>query len=171
MKKRADLRIEEIRILAEPAESGASCEVTLEERAGVDVRLATHPMSELGGEPVVKGVEPGMHDLVVVVATRITSDGPAGTRAAVVHRDDDRAGHSGKGKSRVPALVGPSRQIGHVTGVSEREPLIERARGLYGAQSRDTDEIEPQAKRLALEALLERALGGRAHAALPAHRA
>ena len=72
--ERAALRIHEHRVLPEPAEPRAPREFALEQRTGVDVRLAGHRAPGVALEPPVQLAQPALHHVVIVVAARVPGD-------------------------------------------------------------------------------------------------
>jgi hypothetical protein len=142
--ERSERRIDEVRVLAEPAEPRAPREVALEQRARVHVRLARDRAPDARLDPAVQLAQPVDHHVVVVVAAGVARDGPARLAPAVLHRDDDRARHAGEWEPRVGALVAPLREVVHLPRVPRVEPPLELGRRLGGAEARDPREIEAE---------------------------
>jgi hypothetical protein len=126
-------------------------EVALEDRPGVDVRLASHRSAVLLRDPAVQRTQPLDHDVVIVVTACVSRDRAGRLLPAVVETDDDRRASTLEGKPRVAAF--------------QEVPV--RA---CGTECRDTDRIESQRPRL----LLDRAFQGqrlRGHGSRVAQRA
>ena len=89
--KRADLLVNQVGVLPEPAKSSAASKIPLENRAGVDVCLTGNGISELRLEPVMQLLELRNHDLMIVVSAGVARDGSAWLTTAITQRDDDSA--------------------------------------------------------------------------------
>ncbi|ODT04186.1 MAG: hypothetical protein ABS52_05915 [Gemmatimonadetes bacterium SCN 70-22] len=128
----------------------------------------------------MEGAQPLLHQVVIVVASCITSDGARRLAAAVVHPDDDRAHGAGVRKAGIVAQVRVARHVSHLPLAPTRHPLVVVPGRLHLPQPGDPDEVEAERIRLSLDAPLEREVGRRrragsgrrvAHGCVPTQRA
>ena len=150
------LRIDEHRVLSEPAEPGAPREVALEHRTGVDVRLAGDRAPD---DLVDSGVQLREGARAVRRDSRRRAHSARPDRTARVRRSPGRRRSRScavaKGQARVATLFRGARHVVHLARVAVLEPFVERARRLGRSEPGDADEIEAEPVRLRLDQRLD----------------
>jgi hypothetical protein len=152
--ERTQLRIDEQRVLAEPAQPGALREVALEHGTAVHERTAVH-VAELCAHPGEQDVELVPHHPMVVGEARIPRHRPGRLRAVVVKRDHQRTDHPRHRTPRVAPQLGPAFEIRHLAVMAGGEPVVEVLCRLRRAERGDAGEIESRREGLRLEAVFE----------------
>ncbi len=89
-KERADGRVDQHRVLAEPPEPRALREVALQNRSAIHVRSRVHRSAKLRLQPVVQRARALAQQFVVVVAARVARHRPARFAAAVLRGQHNR---------------------------------------------------------------------------------
>src|ERR1035437_9413523 len=146
--ERAEARIDQVRVLAEPAKARTARKVAFEHWSGVHERAGARLAVALGNKPAAEFVELRAHHLVIVVAAGVSRDRAGWLRATVVHRDDDRGSQAGLRTTGVAAQFRGALEIVHLAGVAAGEPGVELARGVGQAKARDAGEVESETQRL-----------------------
>src|SRR6059058_2525395 len=158
---RAGRAVEEERVLADPAETGARRPFPLEHRPRVDVR------AEAGGgkdvaEPLDQPLEQRAYPVLIVHAEGVRGDASAQLgppvarwhgRGAIRIGERHDAARPGKRRARVYALCRAPREVAHLTRAAVREPALEKRPPLEGAERRRAGPREPEQTRLARDAL------------------
>jgi hypothetical protein len=147
--ERSKFRIQQIRVFPEPPESGALCEIPLEDRSRIDIRAMTRP--DLPVQPFPKLVELVPHHTMIVVTARVAGDGAIRRRAAIIHRDDKRRAHPRLGQRWIVTNIGVLLEVRHLAGETTREPRIELGGRFGRAECRDAREIESKIVGVGLE--------------------
>jgi hypothetical protein len=126
--ERPDARPDEHRVLPDPAEPGALCELALGNRAAVHVGVRNRGATR--AQPFGQPVEPGQCHLVVILASRVLRDAwgaevGVGVRPVIVlQQHDDGEGFRDIDPRILPALR-LAMQVSHGAGVALGEPRVE----------------------------------------------
>ena len=158
-KEGAERGIEQVGVLAEPAKARASREIALEQRSGVHIRFARDCSADDGFHPRVQFAELRVHDIVIVVASRVPRDGAARLASPVVERHDDRVRRAGHWPAGVPPLLRTARQVVHDARMSGVDPCVERIRRVSGTKGGNPRQLE--AERVCVRLGEARELGAR----------
>ena len=142
----AQARMQEHRVLPDPAQARPRGEVPLEERTGVHVGPRRHARRELD-DRIGERPEPGLHDGVVVLAPGVPRHpGWASLRGSL--KVSERAGdHRPRARQHPPGiepLVPAPLEIGHGARVARVEPALEGRRVIGRARRADRDEVETE---------------------------
>ena len=167
----AEVRVEQHRVLPDPAQAGPRGEIPLEERTGVHVGARRRPRRQLD-ERVGQRPEPGLHDGVVVLAPGVARHpGRAFLRRSleIPQGAGDHRPRAGKHPPGIDPLVPAPLEIGHGSGVARVEPALESGRVIGRVRG---SRPRPGRIRAAYPAVLDpRREGRRCHGAVRRHRA
>ena len=166
----AEVRVEQHRVLPDPAQAGPGGEIPLEERTGVHVGPRHRPRRQLD-DRVGKRPEPGLDDGVVVLAPGVPRH-PGWTFLRRSLKVSEGAGdHRPRARQDPPGidpLVPTPLEVGHGSGVARVEPALEGRRVIRRVRRPDRDEVEAEPAPGFLDARRKRR---RCHGAVRPHRA
>jgi hypothetical protein len=154
-KERAECRMQQIRVLAEPAEARPARQIALQQRPGVHVRLGGNRISRVPLQACVQFAQLSLDHVVVVVAPGVPGHRSRWLLAAIVEGDDDGVRRPGSHQPAVAPLRRATRQVLHRTGVARVQPLVEVAGRLHRAQRRNPDQVEAERKSMRLRQIGE----------------
>lgn len=154
----AERRIQQVGVLAKPAEPRAPREIALEQRSGIDVRLARDLSADVGLDARMQLAQLRLHHVMVVLAARVPRDGATRLASPVVQRNDDRVRRAWQWTTRVSPFLRTALEVVHDARMSRVDPCVEGIRRVSGAKGGDASELEAERVRVRLRKARE--LGG-----------